>query len=136
MLHEPIGEHPQIVDSTRQLWDLAPVVYALATNDSKAGAVGLVLANYGFSQRQCRHVSVSLSNLPVGTWRLRRWIVDLEHSSRWDAAGDPFLAETHNDLELVEQRDISVPDRSDHVIELEISAWSSMFIELRLQEGP
>ena len=111
--------------------DLAPGVYALATTDSKTGCVGLVLTNFGFAQRQTRQVSVTLSNLPTGIWQLRRWIVDPEHSSRWNAASDPFQAETLDDLELVEHRGISVQGPSDPVINLELPAWSSTFVELR-----
>ncbi len=98
---------------------------------SKTGSVGVVLANYGFTQRQAKPVSVILNNLPAGTWQLRRWSVDPAHSSRFDAEGDPLAAAARDELEMVEQRQLRADGVRPLVIDLELPAWSSVFVELQ-----
>jgi len=74
--------------------ELAPGVFAFASRHSNSGAIGIVLANYGFAQRQERRLQIAFSGLPQGHWKLRRYLVDRRHSSPVDAAakGEPLPA--------------------------------------------
>ncbi len=111
--------------------DRAPGVFALATRHGNDGAVGLVLVNYGFAQRQSRAVRVRLANLAAGEWRLTRWRVDPAHSSRWDAEDDPFTAADHDDLALVEERACRAERGRPLVLEVDLPPWCSDFLALR-----
>jgi hypothetical protein len=90
--------------------------------------VGLVFANYGSSQRQARKVTVRLRNLHGGSYRLRRYLVDRTHSSRWDVAQDRSQGAAHNDLETVDDRIIHASADTDFAVDLPV--WSSTFITL------
>jgi hypothetical protein len=108
--------------------DLPPGVSALATKNPASGTLGIVLANYGWAQRQSRAVKVTVKNLAPGEYRLRRWLVDRTHSSRWDVAQDRPGRLPQNNLQLVEDRTIDAAASSHFTIEA--PSWSSTFITL------
>jgi hypothetical protein len=108
--------------------DLPPGVSALATKNPASGTLGIVLANYGWAQRQSRAVKVTVKNLAPGEYRLRRWLVDRTHSSRWDVAQDRPGRLPQNNLQLVEDRTIDAAASSHFTIEA--PSWSNTFITL------
>jgi hypothetical protein len=108
--------------------DFPPGVFGLASKDPISGKLGLVFANYGWAQRLTRTVKVSLKNLAPGSYRLRRYLVDRAHSSRWDVAQDGPEGSQANDLQTVEDRTIDASDAAHLSIDLPI--WSSTFIML------
>ncbi len=110
--------------------DLPPGVFAAASRDAKTGRIGVALANYGFAQRQERKVSLLLSGLRSGTCTMRRHLVDPTHSSRWDLAEDRPEGAKADELEKVEERQLTVSAAKPVRIELTLPAWSSTFIEL------
>ncbi len=110
--------------------ELPPGVFAVATRDPATGRFGVVLANYGWAQRQTRAVNITIRNAAPGAWKLKRSLVDAKHSSRWDAAEDNEQGQAHNDLELVEERPLPVAAGEPLVFRVELPAWSSTFISL------
>lgn len=121
---ETVG--PEVLDSAR---DLPPGIFNLNTRDPATGKVGIVFASYGFAQRDTRKVDVSLVNLPVGSYRLRRSIVDERHSSRWDIAEDRPEGASQNDLQTVEDRVVDVSGTTN--VSVSLPRWSSTFITLQ-----
>jgi hypothetical protein len=116
--------------------DLPPGVYALATGAAGAAPagprLGLVLAHFGYAVRQSRSVSIEVSNLPPGAWKLRRYLVDRAHASPGDAAmlnppaGPAGAAVT---LEpLVEQRDLTVGADGRCTLTVELPPCSGTFL--------
>lgn len=108
--------------------NLPPGVFALATCDPATGRLGLVLANYGWAQRQTRTVNITIRNAAPGKWKLKRFLVDPKHSSRWDAAEDRDEGKSRNDLEAVEERPLDVAVDNPLTLRVELPAWSSTFI--------
>lgn len=109
--------------------DLPPGVYSLASKDPATGRLGLVFANYGWAQREAREVSVRLTNVPRGTYRVDTSLVDRAHSSRWDVAEDRPEGARENNLETVKRRTMKVtgPVR----LALRLPAWSSTFVSIQ-----
>ena len=107
--------------------DLPPGVYALASR-SPAGGVGLVLASYGFAQRASRNVTINVRGLREGSWRLRRWVVDSTHSSRWDAVREGPGDVRQDHLERVQSEQIDVSGTARFTVHL--PPWSSSFVTL------
>jgi hypothetical protein len=66
---------------------LPPGVQAEAFLNSESGRLGLALASHGWANRVDRDVEISLAGL-TGSKRIRRWLVDPTHSSRWDTFED------------------------------------------------
>jgi hypothetical protein len=112
--------------STRE--DLPPGVSALASGDPASARVGVVLTNYGFVQRQARRVTLRLKNLGRDSYRLRRYLVDRQHSSRWDAAEDRPEGAAHDGLETVDDRMIDVSGIT--ALSIDLPPWSSTFVTL------
>ncbi len=110
--------------------NLAPGVFAIASRHSRSESVGVALANYGFAQRQPRGVTLTLENVPAGQWRLRRWSVDPEHSSRWDVAEDRPEGAAHDDLERIAQRQLRASPGQPLVLQITLPPWSSHFLLL------
>ncbi len=108
--------------------DLPPGVFALASRDPKTGRIGLVLVNYGWAQRQVRIVNVNLKNLAAGAWKMKRFLVDAKHSSRWDVAEDRAEGKAQNELQLVEERAVDAVADKPLTLRVELPVWSSTFI--------
>jgi len=114
--------------------DMPPGVYALATKDDKTGRIGLALSNWGFANHNPRTVHLALGKLAAGNWSLKRYLIDAEHSSRWDASmGNPQAdTSSHNDLELVATTPIK--STGDPVkVDIELPYWSSSYLSLEPQ---
>ena len=111
--------------------DLPPGIFAAASRDPATKRIGVALANYGFVQREARALSLSLTKLPAGTYALRRYLVDPDHSSRWDLAEDRPEGAKADSLEQVEERQVVITADKSLRLDLELPAWSSTFIELR-----
>jgi len=109
--------------------DLPPGVYTLATRDPQTGRLGLVLANYGFAQREPRTVKVVIDGLKQGTWRMTRYLVDPKHSSRWDAAEDRPEGAPENELRKVAES--AVQAAASTVLDLDLPPLSSTFVALQ-----
>ena len=114
--------------------DLPPGVYALATKDAKTGRVGIALANWGFANRNARTVHLALGNLPAGNWTVKRYLIDAEHSSRWDAsvATPPADPSAHDDLELVATTPIKATG-SPVQMDVVLPYWSSTYLSIEPQ---
>jgi hypothetical protein len=108
--------------------DLPPGVFSLSTKDPHTEKIGLVFANYGWAQRQAREVTVNVKNLADCPYRLRRYLVDQTHSSRWDVAEDRPEGSSQNDLQTVEDRTMNVSRTMSFSVGLPV--WSSTFITL------
>lgn len=111
--------------------DHSPGVFPFATGDPDSGKVGLVLANWGWAQREERVVDVTIRNLPAGKWRLQRSLVDRAHSSRWDIAQDAPEGARQNDLSVVESRTLKVGADGTARLTLNLPALSSTFVSLQ-----
>jgi hypothetical protein len=70
-----------------------------------------------------------LKNLRSDSYRVRRYLVDRRHSSRWDVAADRPRGARHNDLETVDDRTIDASTSTD--ITVDLPAWSSTFVTLQ-----
>lgn len=110
--------------------DLPPGVFVLSTRDPQTGRLGLALANYGWAQRQPRTVHITLRSLRPGAWKLKRYLVDAQHSSRWDIAEDRPEGKSQNDLQLVEENTGQVGAEGIWQLHLQLPAWSSTFLSL------
>jgi hypothetical protein len=116
-----------------QKQDLPPGVFALASRDPATQRIGLVLANYGFAQRQARRVQVTVRAL-AGPQKLTRWLVDTAHSSRWDLAEDRPEGAAQDGLAQVEQRPLAVTN-GEAVVDLELPPNSATFITMARGEA-
>jgi hypothetical protein len=79
-------------------------------------------------------VHLALGKLAAGNWSLKRYLIDAEHSSRWDASmGNPQAdTSSHNDLELVATTPIK--STGDPVkVDIELPYWSSSYLSLEPQ---
>lgn len=123
--NQTIGPDRLVADA-----DLPPGVFALSTRDPATGRLGLVLTNYGWAQREMRAVNVAIRNVAPGKWKLKRFLVDPKHSSRWDAAEDRDAGKSHNALEAVEDRPLEVAADKPLTLRIELPAWSSTFITI------
>lgn len=65
-------------------YDLPPGVYAYAGKNTATGRIGLVFANHGWANHASRDVAVTITGA-AGSRRIRTWLVDPTHSSRYDA---------------------------------------------------
>lgn len=110
--------------------DLPPGVFAFACRNGANGKVGLALANYGLTQHQNRRLTLSVTGLNAGPWKLTRWQVDEKHSSRWDIAEDRPEGAAQNDLQVLEARTMSIDNTGKAQLELDLPRWSSSFIAL------
>jgi hypothetical protein len=68
--------------------DLPPGVHALKTYNPSTGRLGIALANYGWAAFSDHAVDIEISGLAGSAYRVRRWLVDPTHSSRWDTHQD------------------------------------------------
>ena len=109
--------------------DLPPGVFVAASHDAKTKHTGVVLSNYGFTQRQARKVTLTIAHPDSGSLRLTRWLVDATHSSRWDLAEDRPEGAAQDSLAQVEQKLLSVKGGSV-VLELDLPANSATFIAI------
>lgn len=107
--------------------DLPPGVHAYAGRDSATGRVGVVLASFGWANRADRTVRLHLSGM-TGDKRLRRWLVDPTHSSRWDTFEDDPAGSVDNDLELMEDRTASAALLRN--LTVDVPQWSAVFLTL------
>lgn len=106
---------------------LPPGVHAYAGKDTVTGRIGVVIASHGWANRTTRTVHLHLTGM-TGSKRLRRYLVDPEHSSRWDIDEDGPGGDPYQDLELVEDRTDTGARLRD--IELEVPKWSAQFLTL------
>lgn len=113
--------------------NLSPGVFAAATTNSETYSIGIVLANYGYAQRQTRSITITLNNLPPGVWLLQQWCVDPVHSSRLDVGKDKFGDAKYDDLEKIDERDLHAAGDQPLVIQLDLPAWNSTFVRLHIE---
>jgi hypothetical protein len=110
--------------------DLPPGVYALASRDPETGRTGLVLVNYGYAQRHSRNVTITLDHLAGGTYTMARYLVDPKHSSRWDIAENRPEGAPYDNLQMVENHQLSVQPSRSLTLQVELPMWSSTFIDI------
>jgi len=111
--------------------DIPPGVYALATQDPKSGALGITMANWGFTNRNARTVHVTVNNFAPGSWTLKRYLVDPKHSSPWDAKDDPKAdAAANEDLALVETTQLTATAGQPVAVNVDLPYWSSTFLSI------
>jgi len=115
-------------DRLRRIDDLPPGVHAYAGRDRARGRIGIALSSWGWAQRRPRAVTVDLRALPAGRWRMRRYVVDEHHSSRWDIAEDRSDGARADELQLVEQRIAEAGELMR--MRMVLSRWSSTFVVL------
>jgi hypothetical protein len=82
---------------------LPPGIHAYGGYDTATGRVGVVVASFGFANRATRTVHLHLPGM-TGNKRLRRYLVDETHSSRWDTYQDDPAGIVDQDLVQLEDR--------------------------------
>ncbi len=120
-VQQTIGNQRLTIDTTQ----LPPGIHAYAGKDTVTGRIGVMIASHGWANRSTRTVHLHLPGM-TGSKRLRRYLVDPTHSSRWDVGEDTPAGDPHQDLELMEDRTDTAVRLRD--IPLEVPKWSATFL--------
>ncbi len=106
--------------------DLPPGVFGYVGKDSVTGRVGVALASYGWSNTATRTVNVHLPGM-TGSKRVRSYLMDPTHSSRWDTRPDDMTGGGEDDdLEMVSDVTMSAAAARDFTVM--VPKWSATFV--------
>jgi hypothetical protein len=106
--------------------DLPPGVYMYAGKDTATGRIGFVLTSYGWANRADRSVDINLSGLVGDSCRVRRYLVDPTHSSRWDTHEDDPAGAVDQELALMSDTTGAAPT----TLNLTVPQWGSLFVTI------